>query len=58
MKRTIIFIAVIVAIIVALCVATHYLPVWFSITTVVAFLVGGVCGWLAKVLYDKYVKKQ
>lgn len=57
MKKTLIFIAIIVLIIVALCVAAHYLPVWFSITTVAVFVVGGICGWFAKVLYDKYVKK-
>ena len=57
MKKNLIFIAIIVLIIVALCFAAHYLPVWFSITTVAVFVVGGVCGWFAKVLYDKYVKE-
>lgn len=56
MKNTLIFVTIIIAIIVAMCFATHYLPVWFSLTSVAIFVGGGVCGWFVKAFYDKYIK--
>lgn len=56
MKKTLIFVAIIIAIIVAMCVVTHYLPVWFSLTSVAVFVGGGICGWFVKAFYDKYIK--
>ena len=57
MKKKLIFAAIILAIIVALCIAGHYLPVWFSVTSIIVFIVGGICGWFIKVFYDKYIKE-
>jgi len=57
MKKTLITVAIIIAVIVVLCVLAHYMPVWVSITTAVVFLAGGVVGWIAKVWYDKYIKE-
>ena len=57
MKKTLITIAIIIAVIVALCVLAHYMPIWVSILTAVVFMGGGVVGWIAKVWYDKYIKE-
>lgn len=57
MKKTLITIAIIIAVIVALCVLAHYMPIWVSILTAVVFIGGGVVGWIAKVWYDKYIKE-
>lgn len=56
MKKKLIFAAFIALLIVGLCLAAHYMPVWASITTVVAFVVGGFVGWFVKYFYDKYIK--
>ena len=56
-KNTIIIIAIIIAVVVALCVLSHYMPVWVSVLTAVVFLGGGIAGWFVKVLYDKYIKE-
>lgn len=55
-KKTIIITA---AIIVAVALGVLYFkftPVWASLTTVVAAAGGLVVGWIAHILYAKYVK--
>ena len=55
-KKTIIIVA---AVIVAVALGVLYFkftPVWASLTTVVAAAGGLVAGWIAHILYAKYIK--
>jgi hypothetical protein len=56
-KKTIILIAVIVAVVIGVLVYMHYTPVWVSISNVIFGAVGIVVGWIAHVLYNKYIKE-
>lgn len=56
-KKTIIWIAVIVAVVIGVLVYMHYTPVWVSISNVICAAVGVVLGWIAHVLYNKYIKE-
>lgn len=56
-KKTIIWIAVIVAVVIGVLVYMHYTPVWVSISNVIFGAVGITIGWIANVLYNKYVKE-
>lgn len=33
-------------------------PFYTSLSTVVAFVGGGIVGWWLKMMYDKYIKKE
>lgn len=56
-KKTIIWTVVIVAIVMGALVYMHYTPVWVSISNVICGAVGLVIGWIAHVLYNKYIKE-
>lgn len=56
-KKTIIWIAVIVAVVIGALVYMHYTPVWVSISNVICGAAGVVVGWIAHVLYNKYIKE-
>lgn len=56
-KKTIIWIAVIVAVVIGVLVYMHYTPVWVSISNVIFGAVGITIGWIAHVFYNKYVKE-
>lgn len=56
-KKTIIWVAIIVAVIIGALVYMHYTPVWVSISNVVSLAIGVVVGWIAHVLYNKYIKE-
>ena len=56
-KKTIIWIAVIVAVVIGVLVYMHYTPVCVSISNVIFGAVGIAIGWIAHVLYNKYVKE-
>lgn len=56
-KKTIIWIAVIVAVVIGVLVYMHYTPVWVSISNVICGAAGVVVGWIAHVLYNKYIKE-
>lgn len=56
-KKTIIFTAVIVVVIIGVLLYMHYAPVWVSISNILSFAIGVVLGWIAHVLYNKYVKE-
>lgn len=56
MKKKQIFWLIIGLIVVAVIVFVKVVPVWASLTGVVSFAVGCVVAWIAKVLYDKYIK--
>lgn len=56
MKKKLIIAGVIVVAIILGALYFHYSPVWASVTSVIALVGGCVCGWVAHVLYAKYVK--
>ena len=56
-KKTIIWTVVIVAIVIGVLVYMHYTPVWVSISNVICGAAGLVLGWIAHVLYNKYIKE-
>ena len=56
-KKTIIWIAIIAVIVIGVPVYMHYTPVWVSISNVIFGAVGITIGWIAHVLYNKYVKE-
>lgn len=53
-KKKIIFWSVVVVIILAILAIISYVPYYVNILSLVAFLAGGVAGWIAKIVYDKY----
>ena len=58
MQKKLIFAAIVIAIIVGVMLYMHYTPFWVNLTTVVSFGVGAVVGWMARVVYDKYFRKE
>ena len=56
-KKTIIWVAIIVAVVIGALVYMHYTHVWVSISNVVSLAIGVVAGWIAHVLYNKYIKE-
>lgn len=56
-KKTIIWAAIIVAVVIGVLVYMHYTPVWVSISNVVNLAIGVAVGWIAHVLYNKYIKE-
>ena len=56
-KKTIIWVAIIVAVVIGALVYMHYTLVWVSISNVVSLAIGVVAGWIAHVLYNKYIKE-
>lgn len=56
-KKTIIWIAVIIAVVIGALVYMHYTPVGVSISNVICGAAGIVVGWIAHVLYNKYIKE-
>lgn len=56
-KKTIIWIAVIIAVVIGALVYMHYTPVWVSISNVICGAAGIVVGWIAHMLYNKYIKE-
>lgn len=57
-KRTIIWtVVIVIAVVIGALVYLHYTPVWVSISNVVSGAIGIVVGWIAHVLYNKYIKE-
>lgn len=56
-KKKIIFWSVIVVIVIAVILFIKLAPLWVSLPSVASFGGGTVIGWIAKILYDKYIKK-
>lgn len=54
-KKYIFWIIVIIAVIVVI-IYTHYVPVWTSISNIIAGGIGIVLGWVGHILYEKYIK--
>jgi len=55
-KKNVILVIIVVAIVVGLLFYFHYTSVWVSIANVVSFAIGVVLGWIAHILYGKYIK--
>lgn len=55
-KKKIIFWSVVVVIILAILAVISYVPYYVNILSLVAFLAGGVAGWIFKIVYNKYCK--
>lgn len=53
-KKKIIFWSVVVVIILAILAVISYVPYYVNILNLVAFLIGGVAGWVARIIYVKY----
>lgn len=57
-KRTIIWtVVIVIAVVIGALVYLHYTPVWVSISNVVSGAIGVAVGWIAHVLYNKYIKE-
>lgn len=56
-KKKIIFWSIVAVLIIAVIVFMKFAPLWVSLTTVISFGAGAVVGWVAKILYDKYIKQ-
>ena len=54
--RQIIFWGVLAVITVAAILCVRLMPLWASLTTLAASLTGGIAGWAASTVYDRYVK--
>lgn len=57
MKKKIIFWVVVAVVIIALGIYLKYTSFGVTVVTVIVGLGGIVAGWLAKMLYDRYVKE-
>lgn len=57
MKKYLIVAAIVLAIVVGMLAYLNYVPFWASIVSTLAFITGGVIGWLAKGWSDKHVVK-
>lgn len=57
MKRKIIFWAVVVVLLIGLGLWLKYTSFGVAVVTILVGLGGIVIGWLAKMLYDRYVKE-
>jgi len=55
-KKTIILIAVILIVVIGGLIYMHYTPIWISISNIIFGAFGIVIGWIAYVLYNKYIK--
>lgn len=57
-KKTVIWtIVVVFLVIVGVIIYTHGVPVWVSISNLIVAAAGIVLGWIAHVLYNKYIKE-
>ena len=57
MKKYLIIAAIVLAIVVGVLAYLNYVPFWASIISTLAFIAGGVIGWLAKDWSNKHVIK-
>lgn len=57
MKKYLIIAAIILAVVVGVLAYLNYVPFWASIASTLAFISGGVIGWLAKDWSNKHVIK-
>ena len=56
-KELLIVAAIVLAVIVCVTLFVKYAPLWVSLISAGTFLLGGVSGYVIRMLYVKYVKK-
>lgn len=56
MKKKIIIITAIVFFVLGILLYVKFTPVWVSVSSLIGVGIGLVCGWVAHILYTKYVK--
>jgi hypothetical protein len=56
-KKKLIIAAIVAVVIIGVILYLHFAPVWTSVVNVVVVAVGIVVGWIAHVLYNKYIKE-
>ena len=56
-KELLIVAAIVLAVIVCVTLFVKYAPLWVSLISAGAFLLGAVSGYVIRMLYVKYVKK-
>lgn len=49
---------VIAAVIICIVLFVKYAPVWVSLVSAGTFLIGVISGWVARVMYCKYIKQR
>lgn len=55
MKRKTVFLIIVVVVIATTLLCVHYFPLWVSVTNVLVSAAGVLAGWMARVLYNKYI---
>lgn len=55
MKRKTVFLIIVVVVFVGILLCVHYFPLWVSVTNVIVSVAGVFVGWMARVLYNKYI---
>lgn len=56
-KKKLIIAAIVAVVIIGVIFYLHFVPVWTSVVNVVVAVVDIVVGWIAHVLYNKYIKE-
>lgn len=57
MKKKHWFWIILLGVVITVIVLVKVYPLWASLSSLVAFLIGGVGGWWGKMFYDKYIKE-
>lgn len=55
LKKTLIITAIVVVVVIGILLCLHYFPFWVNLTNVIVLVVGIIVGWIARVLYAKYI---
>lgn len=55
MKKILIITAIVAVVVIGILLCLHYFPFWVNLTNVIVFAIGIILGWIARVLYAKYV---
>lgn len=55
LKKTLIITAIVVVVVIGILLCLHYFPFWVNLTNVIVLVVGMIVGWIARVLYAKYI---
>lgn len=57
MKKTLIITAIVAVVVIGILLCLHYFPFWVNLTNVIVLVAGIIIGWIARVLYAKYIVK-
>lgn len=56
-KKKLIIAAIVAVVIIGVILYLHFAPVWTSVVNIIVGAGGIVIGWIAHVLYNKYIKE-